>query len=99
MLNTCRDLIPLPLNDQHGKSSTQFTDQELLLKIPTDNSVRSHTSNADKMTCRLSRVGLFLQVGCIQGRNVEDNLPEFLTGKLSNFLERQCIPSSSRLKL
>ena len=30
-------------NDQHGKSSTQFTDQELLLKIPTDNSVSSHT--------------------------------------------------------
>ena len=27
------------LNDQHGKSSTQFTDQEPLLKIPTDNSV------------------------------------------------------------
>ena len=27
------------LNDQHGKSSTKFTDQEPLLKIPTDNSV------------------------------------------------------------
>ena len=53
------------LNDQHGKSSTQFTDQELLLKILTNNAVSSHTSNADKMTCRLSRVRLCLQVGTI----------------------------------
>ena len=47
------------LNDQHGKSSTQFHDKELLLKISTNNSVSSHTSNAGKMTCRLSRARLF----------------------------------------
>ena len=47
------------LSDQHGKSSTQLTDQGQLLKIPTDNSVSSHTSNADKMTCRLSWVRFF----------------------------------------
>ena len=47
------------LNDQHGKSSTQFNDKELLLKISTNNSVSSHTSNAGKMTCRLSRARLF----------------------------------------
>ena len=100
------------LNDQHGKSSTQFTDQELLLKILTDNSVRSHTSNADKMTCRLSRVRLF-STSRLHSRKKRVRQPSRIPDrKVIKFFGKtrliqdaaksyikNCIPSSSRLKL
>ena len=102
------------LNDQHGKSSTQFTDQELLLKIPTDtcNSVSSNTSNADKMTCRLSRARLF-STSRLHPRKKREREPSRIPyRKVIKFFGKtrlirdtaksyikKCIPSSSQLKL
>ena len=100
------------LNDQHGKSSTQFTDQELLLKIPTDNSVSSHTSNADKVTCRLSRARLF-STSRLHSRKKRGREPSRIPyRKVIKFFGKtrlirdaaksyikKCIPSSSLLKL
>lgn len=99
-------------NDQHGKSSTQFTDQELLLKKPTDNSVSSHTSNADKMTCRLSRARLFSTSRLHSRRKREREPSRIPYRKVIKCFEKtrlirdaaksyikKCIPSSSWLKL
>ena len=102
------------LNDQHAKSSTQFTDQELLLKIPTDtcNSVSSHTSNADKMTCRLSRARLF-STSRLHSRKKREREPSRIPyRKVIKFFGKtrlirdaaksyikKCIPNSSWLKL
>ena len=100
------------LNDQHGKSSTQFTDQELLLKILTDNAVSSHTSNADKMTCRLSRVRPFSTCR-LQSRKKREREPSRIPyRKVIKFFRKtrliqdaaksyikKCIPTSSQLKI
>ena len=100
------------LNDHHGKSSTQLTDQELLLKIPTDNSVSSHTSNAYKMTCMLSRARLFSTSRLLSRKKCEREPSRIPKRKVIKFFGKtrlirdaaksyikKCIPSSSRLKL
>ena len=78
------------VNDQHAKNKIEFTDQGPLLKIPTDNPASTHALHADEMKkCRMSRARFVSICSCILERNVKENLPEFLIGKLSNYSERQ----------